>query len=305
MRLISLTTATVENNDPFIEKELLMLNRHLLKKALVMSAFFMFLSFSNIYAIENCAPPLNSSAEKAKVKWVYDGDTLLLSDDRKIRIIGIDTPETRHHNQKAQAYGAKSREALRELLKHFNYNVSLHYGKERTDRYSRTLAHVYLPNGQNISSWLLEQGLAKILAIPPNVKLADCYKLAEKHAQQRSLKIWRLKSHKQKSATTLKRRIKGYVRLKGKIKSIKHNKKSVVIELESNIKRPISIKIKNKNMHYFNAINFKKLIDKYIIVSGMLKNKYGKRIIQLNHPSQLEFITTKKVVPTIKWSLQQ
>ena len=270
-----------------------------------MSAFFMSFSCGHTFATTNCDPPLNSFTEKAIVKWVYDGDTLLLNDKRKIRIIGIDTPETRHHKQKAQAYGAKAREALRELLNEFNYNISLYYGEERHDRYSRTLAHVYLADGRNISSWLLQQGFAKTLAIPPNVKLAECYKQAEKYAQQRSLKIWRLKSHKLKSTATLARRVKGFVRLKGKIRLVRKNKKSLVMELESNSKRPILIKLRNKNKHYFKMINFEKLTDKLIIVSGMLKNKHGKRVIQLNHPSQLEIISAKKVVPTIKWSLQQ
>jgi len=69
------------------------------------------------FAGEICPAPANCSLENAKVKWVYDGDTLLLTDKRKIRIIGVDTPETRHHKQRAEAYGAKAKEALREKLK--------------------------------------------------------------------------------------------------------------------------------------------------------------------------------------------
>lgn len=269
-----------------------------------MSAFFVLL-FSSTYALANvnCEPPQDSLSDNARVTWVYDGDTLLLTDNRKIRIIGIDTPETSHHQQQAEAYGAKAREALRELLKKSNYEVTLHYGEEKRDKYSRTLAHIILADGTNISSWLLRRGFARALAIPPNIKLADCYKEAEKFALQGSLNIWSQTNKQLKTASILPYRIKGFVRLKGKIRSVKNSRKSTIIELESHNKRPIQLKIKKKNRHYFKSFNPEKLNGRDIIVSGMLKNKYGKRIIYLNHPSQLEILVPKEIAPTKKWSL--
>jgi endonuclease YncB( thermonuclease family) len=169
--------------------------KQLTKKALFKSAFFVLVGFVLHFSAFgfNCDSNTLSPPESVKVKWVYDGDSLLLTDKRKIRIIGIDTPETKHHRQKAQAYGAKAREALRALLKQLDYQVELRYGKERKDKYKRTLAHVYLPDGTNISNWLLEQGFAKTLAFPPNIALAKCYKKSEEVAQKQLLKIWRLK----------------------------------------------------------------------------------------------------------------
>jgi endonuclease YncB( thermonuclease family) len=281
-----------------------------------MSAFFVFLTFHSIVfakdgSNDSCPRLGNSGFEKATVKWVYDGDTLKLTDDRKIRIIGIDTPETQHHQQKAEAYGSKAREALRELLSKFNYKIELNYGLEKKDKYSRTLAHVYLPDGTNISSWLLKQGFAKTLTIPPNLELVECYHQAEKIAQNNSLGIWRLKNHQLQTATALAKNTKGYVRLKGQVKSVKKQKKYTVIELQSKNKRPIQIKIRKKDLRYFKPIQPDKLVNEYIIVSGILKNKRKKRIIQINHPTQLEVISTKskvsskKIMPTIQWSLQQ
>ena len=273
--------------------------KQFIKKALRKGAFFAFISFviflSFSASADNCISNKLSPADNAKVKWVYDGDTLLLTDKRKIRIIGIDTPETRHHKQKAQAYGAKAKEALRELLKKFNYQVILRYGKERKDKYKRTLAHVYLPDGTNISNWLLEQGYAKTLAFPPNIALAKCYKKSEKMAQARALKIWRYKGNQVKMAKSLPRRINGYVRLQGKISKIKRYRKSLIMELESNSKSPIRVKIKKRNMRYFNKAEFKeinpdKLWNKTIIVTGLLKNKKGKRTLYLNYPTQLKVV---------------
>ena len=310
MRLISLTTATVENK---VNTQLTFI-----KKALFMSAFFISLILPTQCVFSySCTSDGLSAPEKAKVKFVYDGDTLLLTDKRKIRIIGVDTPETKHHKQKEQAYAAKATEALRELLKRFHNQVSLQYGAQRKDRYSRILAHVFLADGTNISNWLLERGFAKTLAIPPNIKLANCYKTVEEDAQIQSLRIWKLPSNQIKDATTLTQRFKGYVRLRGQVNKIKHTKKSLLIELESNAKRRIQVKIQKRNLHYFTDIDLSDLLAETIVVTGRLKNKYGKQIIYLNHPSQLEFPKVSyssinkethnsrnqnSIAPTIEWS---
>ena len=261
--------------------------------AFFVPAIYAFFITPPTFASETCPAPRNSSLENAKVKWVYDGDTLLLTDKRKIRIIGIDTPETRHHKQKAEPYGAKAKEALRGKLKQSNYAIKLLYGKEKKDRYSRTLAHVFLKDGTNISSWLLEQGFAKTLTIPPNVKFAHCYKSIETSAQQNNQNIWKTKRHQLQKATSLNTKTKGYIRLKGEVRKLKKRSKSITFNISNNQKKPIQVKIKNRNLRYFKSVNFDTLNGKSIIVSGMLKNKRNKRVIQLSHPSQLQIIAGK------------
>lgn len=247
------------------------------------------------FAGEICPFPDSSHLENAKVKWVYDGDTVLLTDKRKIRIIGIDTPETRHHKQKGEAYSGKAREALREKLKQDDYKVRLLYGREKKDKYSRVLAHLFLNDGTNISSWLLQQGYAKTLAIPPNVEFAECYKKAEKTAQQKSFNIWKLKRNGLYTTDSISPKTKGYIRLRGVVKNRKRYKNALLLTLQSHHKKPIQVTIKNKNQRYFKSVNFDRLIGKSIIVSGMLKNKRNKRIIQLNHSSQLQILQGSKL----------
>ncbi len=251
-----------------------------------------------VLSANNCSNNQLSPAISATVKWVYDGDTLLLTNKQKIRIIGIDTPETKHHKQKAEAYGAKAREALRALLKKHRYKIQLRYGKEKYDRYKRTLAHVYLPDGTNISNWLLEQGYAKGLAYPPNILLADCYRQSEARAQAKSLRIWKYKKNKLKSAKTLPLKTKSYVRLEGKVTGIFIKRKSITIQLESDSKHHIQLKIKKKNFAYFKSYNTNKLLNKTITVSGILRKKHNKRIIYLNHPSQISI--NQMIVTTVK-----
>lgn len=268
-----------------------------------MSAFFMLvlLSTSTSYALEDCRPSPTSTLETAIVKWVYDGDTLLVTDQsgnnkRKIRIIGIDTPEVKHHQQKAQLYGAKAREELRVILKEHDYRVSLEFDKEKFDRYKRQLAYVYLPDGTSISEWLLKRGYAKTLIFPPNVKYANCYREIERYAQDSRLKLWKLKSNQLKSATEIKPRSKGHIRLKGKIVSFRQSKKTIFLELENSAdskNKPIQLKIRKKNLPYFKDIDLPKLVNKKVFISGILRNKKGKRTIFLNHSTQLELMANK------------
>lgn len=282
-----------------------------------MSAFFVLIVFtsSTLYAKQNCGLSSTSNIEKAKVKWVYDGDTLLVTDlkggkKRKIRIIGIDTPEVKHHQQKAQFYGAKAREALRALLKQHNYQIILTFDKDKRDRYNRELAYTYLPTGENISEWLLKRGYAKILIFPPNVKHVECFQKAEQYAQQNKLRLWKLKNNQIKEASALTSKTKGYIRLKGVVSKVKKRNKTVTLEIQSPFKKPIQLRIKKKYLDYFNTLDTDKLISKEIIATGTLKKKKGKRTINLYHPSQLEFASvntkqTQKIVPTIQWSKEK
>ncbi|MBI5868718.1 MAG: thermonuclease family protein [candidate division Zixibacteria bacterium] len=74
--------------------------------------------------------------EKAVVTKVIDGDTIELDDGRTVRMLGIDTPE------KGQA-GADSATVANTALV-LGKTVRLEYGRERFDRYGRTLAYVYV-----------------------------------------------------------------------------------------------------------------------------------------------------------------
>ena len=206
-------------------------------------------------------------------------------------------------------YGAKAREELRVLLKQNNYQIFLEFDKDKHDRYGRKLAYTYLKSGYSISEWLLIRGFAKTLIIPPNIKYAACFKQAERYAQKNKLRLWKHKRNKVRLLSDIKSKTKGYIRLKGKISRVKQRKKTIILELKGKFKKPIQIKIKKKNLKYFKGLTLNQLESKVVIVTGILKNKKGKRTIRLNHSYQLEVLSVQdeqkeKIVPTIKWSLK-
>jgi micrococcal nuclease len=106
---------------------------------------------------------ITSEEEKQtfKVEIVIDGDTLKLEDGRLVRLIGIDTPETRHPEVPVQVFGEEASQFARQLCEGFD--IYLEYDQEPKDVYGRTLAYVYLKDGRMLNEELIKQGYAYVL----------------------------------------------------------------------------------------------------------------------------------------------
>ena len=246
--------------------------KKMLKKALILSAFFV---YTNSFACQS-----GTTTETVIVKFVYDGDTVLLRDGRKIRIIGINTPEVQHHKQIAEAFSGEATEALRELLYKDHNQIQLQIGRVAYDRYSRQLAHVFLEDGTNVSEWMLKHGFATTLFIPPNLKYLDCYNKAERYAQSRQLNIWKLPKFNLQVADLVDKKYTGYLRVVGRVSRVKHNKRSLMIYLRGGIR----IRIAKSDLHYFKQYHWDELKGKRVNVTGLLKKRGKSRTINVRHP---------------------
>ncbi len=142
---------------------------------------------------------LDHADARIAVKHIYDGDTVKLSDGRKLRLIGINTPEIGRNGEASQPFARQAQQRLTDLLSH-EKALLLRYDRNKQDHYKRTLAHAFLPNGRSISQTLLSEGLATSLTIPPNTWQADCYHQAERAARSTRQGIW---SHQQYQAMTV------------------------------------------------------------------------------------------------------
>jgi endonuclease YncB( thermonuclease family) len=177
----------------------LVLNNLFLKNALS-GRFFMltiFLLFSSFSYSSTHHPTTCVSAhfdEQAQIDYVIDGDTVVLQDKRHVRLIGINTPELGHDDKRPEPGAEAAYQSLNRLL--MDQNVQLVFGKERLDKYGRTLAHVYLNNGLNIQAEMLINGLAMPLRIAPNLSMADCYASASAIAKQEEIGLWALSRYK-------------------------------------------------------------------------------------------------------------
>ncbi|MEL0537676.1 thermonuclease NucI [Staphylococcus debuckii] len=130
--------------------------------------------------------------EKVQVKRVIDGDTFIATDEHgkeiKVRMIGMDTPETVKPNTPVQPYGKEASNYSKKTLNH--QTVYLEYDKEKEDRYGRSLAYVWLDQDHMYNKELVEKGLAREKYFAPNGKYRDMFKDAQKQAQEKHLNIW-------------------------------------------------------------------------------------------------------------------
>lgn len=133
-----------------------------------------------------CTP--TGGADWATVKQVTDGDTVRLSDNRRVRYIGIDAPEIDHEQGRAEAFGREAREANRSLVA--SRKIRLAVDHELQDRYGRLLAYVYLPDGTMVNAELLRRGLANVLYVRPNISRFSELLDAQRKAMEARNGIW-------------------------------------------------------------------------------------------------------------------
>lgn len=129
-----------------------------------------------------------SQAQEALVARVQDGDTVLLEDGRKVRLLGIDTPELEKDGRPADFLAHKAKKALADLAE--GKRVRLEFDELRYDRYGRTLAYLFLPNGVNLSRELVRQGLARVYTIAPNLRYREEFVAAQQEAIRARRGIW-------------------------------------------------------------------------------------------------------------------
>lgn len=130
--------------------------------------------------------------EKVHVERVVDGDTLVAKDEKgeqlKVRLIGIDTPETVKPNTPVQPYG---KEASNYTKKHLtDKDVFLEFDKEKEDRYGRILAYVWLDKKTMYNEQMVKNGLAREKYFAPNGKYREIFQKAERQAKSDKINLW-------------------------------------------------------------------------------------------------------------------
>jgi len=122
---------------------------------------------------------------------VVDGDTIIVDlngTEERVRLIGVDTPESVHPDkEKNVEYGRIASDYTKKMLE--GKQVYLEFDVQERDQYGRLLAYVYL-NGEMYNKILLEQGHAKVVTYPPNVKYVDEFTTIQQQAREQRRGIW-------------------------------------------------------------------------------------------------------------------
>jgi micrococcal nuclease len=124
---------------------------------------------------------------------VIDGDTIDVTVDghrERVRLIGIDTPETKKPNTPVQCFGPEATTFTKSLVR---TDAPLHLERDvvARDDYGRMLAYVYLAgDGSFVNLKIIRQGYARPLTIPPNVAHTDEFLSAARLAEADNIGLW-------------------------------------------------------------------------------------------------------------------
>ena len=166
----------------------------LLRILCVFGLFYLFFGFSSEKGSRSYANIPVSDQDKGVIVVVYDGDTVgiefLDGRRRKIRLIGIDSPETNHSDEQVRLMAQLSRRFAFYYLN--GKQVSLMYDWEREDKYGRLLAYIWTEENGLFNEFILEEGFASAyLQFPFKKEYRKRFSEAEKSARLSNKGLWR------------------------------------------------------------------------------------------------------------------
>ncbi|VAX12102.1 hypothetical protein MNBD_GAMMA24-325 [hydrothermal vent metagenome] len=226
--------------------------------------------------------------ENVIVKRVIDGDTLQLDDGRKLRLIGVNTPERGRNGQTAEPLANRAWHLLQALASPGSA-LRLRWGKEKKDRYGRLLAHVFNAENRNLSASLLTAGMGAAIQIPPNLWAYQCYLHAEQSARKQHRGIWRLAYFAPLEANHLATGVHGFHFIRGRLSRIGKSKTALWL----NLGKHFALRIRKKERLYFANIHFDRLIGHELTARGWIYAYRGQWRMNLHHPASLEIRTAR------------
>jgi micrococcal nuclease len=126
------------------------------------------------------------------VDRVIDGDTVDVArngDTVRIRLLNIDTPETKDPNEPVECLGPEATEFLQAMLPP-GTPVNLAYDVDRTDRYGRDLAGMFLDDGTFVNAEIARAGFGEAILFEPNDRFYPRVSAAEDEARAGGLGLF-------------------------------------------------------------------------------------------------------------------
>lgn len=231
---------------------------------------------------DNC--PAYSAGEKVTIARVDDGDTVRLGDGRRVRLLGVNAPELARDGQEDQPYARDARKAVKSFFAE-SRSARLLLDAERRDKYGRTLAHLFDHRGNSLAAYLLRSGLAWHVAVPPNLRLADCLAEQEQSARSAALGIWSADGMAPVPSDEIRR--SGYQRVRGRVLRVQFGKAWWI-----NLDGKLSGVIYAEHQHRFDPVKLRQLEGVRVELQGWVypsrSKKYQPWRMKIETPYALE-----------------
>ena len=219
--------------------------------------------------------------ETATVRYVLDGDTVILTDERHVRLIGINAPELGHDGQPDQPLAAAARDRLRALVE--GQSVRLAFEDERRDRYGRWLAHLMLADGRSVESFLIKEGLAFMVAVPPNVREVTTLQAIETEARRARRGLWGEAEYIPVAAETLAGPT-GFRLVRGRVTRVGQSRKFVYLDLGPRL----AVRIEHEHWRRYFRDRPETWRGRDLTVRGWIAEHEGRLHMTVGHPAMIE-----------------
>lgn len=135
----------------------------------------------------------NISSDEARIDRVVDGDTVVAlfqnNTSEKIRIIGMNAPESVDPRKEVQCYGKEASAHLRDLIQGKIVRLERDDSQQNKDKYGRLLRHVFLSD-LNIAESMIKDGYAYEYTYSAAYKYQKIFKIAQQEAQKNEAGLW-------------------------------------------------------------------------------------------------------------------
>ncbi|PCJ55481.1 MAG: hypothetical protein COA79_20490 [Planctomycetota bacterium] len=272
---------------------------------IIIAYLFLFLNNSNtIVNIDHDFKTLSNKQQKEKalfvsrdvsIKYVIDGDTVVLENGDKCRLSGIDSPEFYHGQKLSEPFAIQSKKRLSELVK--NKKIKLIFQKDnKFDKYKRLLCLLF--DGKKfINGVLVKEGLAYVYTGFDHPYLS-LLKKNEKLAQSNKINLWdstikqqyfNLHSPKINDFDLIKKS-GDKVLVKGKIVNMKRFKYLIKFELKNNRNQKLNIFIRKADLFHLKKFKSNKVISKKIMMIGKVVEYKNKFELNLRYPHHMQWL---------------
>lgn len=154
---------------------------------LLLALFMSILSTGWSGCVKSSDPSLDGM-EMVLVKRVVDGDTFITDDNRRVRLIGIDAPESVKPDTPPEPFGVEASAYLEELIE--GEIIYMEKDISETDPYNRLLRYIYLEDGTFVNELMVEEGYATHVVFQPDVAYRELLWQAQERAKMEERGVW-------------------------------------------------------------------------------------------------------------------
>ena len=231
---------------------------------------------------------------------VTDGDTVVLNDGRKVRMIGTQAPKLPLGRENFETWPLAPEAQAKLSALSLNKSVRLGYGGERIDRYDRALAHLFVETADGevwAQLYMVEEGLARVYSFPDNRACLDQLFAAEARARTERLGIWTNPYYSVRAADRpdeLLNRVGHYELVEGRVLLADRSGSRVYLNFGRFWKEDFTAVIEAPALRLFEADGMDPTVleGALVRIRGWVDDRDGPRI-EITHPEQIEVLATR------------